>query len=401
MPHWQELVQELTSKTLSRDHVKLAVERQMRQSLIPAWIAYARDTQQPTDARQMAVIQLGNIYAVTDLPYTRDFPPGFELFKICREPAIEALCELLHDPAYMIRGNALTSLAKLSAFEKVDLVREATADKHAFVRGAALETLKRWRVAATPAGSSPQEQLAALSAQLKHRDGDIRLGAVKNMLVLYQDKFYTPALKLMLHQLRHDRAGYVRAGIAEFLGFECKRREVIPALLEAAREDRQAREAALWALIRIGERFEVPAEVFCESLSDPDWQVVNAAAQGIQLMRFHQGIPALRHALLTNRDMSDKIRACAEALGSFGHLAAEAAPELLSFYHQVRQDSELANPLLVAYGQVSGPEAIPELLNILNFPHTDLDVQRSAVQALKKLGWQGEEYIFGQTAHQP
>lgn len=71
MNHWQELTQKLTSEQeLSSDQIRLIVETQMRQSLIPAWIAYARDTQQPTDARRMAVIQLGQIFASTDLGYT-------------------------------------------------------------------------------------------------------------------------------------------------------------------------------------------------------------------------------------------------------------------------------------------------------------------------------------------
>lgn len=400
MQRWQELAQKLDpEQELSPDQVRLAVETQMRQSLIPAWIAYAKDSQQPTDARQMAVIQLGQIFARTDLGYTPKFHPQLsELFKLWREPVIEALCDLSRDPAYMIRGNAIYSLAKLSAYDQVDLIRAATNDKHAFVRGAALETIKQWRVPVNQDMAPPQEQLAALTDQLKNRDGSIRLEAVKNMLVLYQDNYYKPALEAALRQLKSDRAGYVRAEIAEFIGFEFQEREVIPALVASAREDRHARESALWALIRIGKRYEVPTDIFIESLADPDWQVVNAAAQGIQLLRFAQGIPTLRETLRTNRDMYHKSTACAEALGSFGHLAADAAPQLLSFYHEVRQSPELADALLMAYGKVSGPEAIPELLNILNFEHTRYEVKRTAVLALKQLGWQGEEFIFGQTA---
>lgn len=400
MNRWQELTQKLTSEQeLSSDQIRLVVETQMRQSLIPTWIAYARDTQQPTDARQMAVIQLGQVFARTDLGYTKTFHSQLgELFKLWREPVIEALCELSTDPAYMIRGNAIYSLAKLYAYDKVDLIRAAAHDKHAFVRGAALKTIQQWRVPVIQDKASPQEQLAALTAQLKNRDGDIRLKAVKNMLVLYKDEHYKPALEAALRQLKSDRAGYVRADIAEFLGSEFQAQEVIPALTESAREDRHARASALWALIRIGKHYEIPADIFIESLTDPTWQVVSAAAQGIQLLRFSQGIPALREALLTNRGMYHKSTACAEALGSFGRLAADAAPELLSFYHEVRQSPELADALLMAYDKVSGPEAIPELLNILNFEHTRNEVKRTAVQALKDLGWQGEEYIFGQTA---
>ncbi|PKL78245.1 MAG: hypothetical protein CVV27_03645 [Candidatus Melainabacteria bacterium HGW-Melainabacteria-1] len=399
MQQWQELAQQLAPElALSYDQVRMTVERKTRQNLIPAWIAYAKDRQQPTDARQMTVMQLGQIFARTDLGYQPEFKQALELFELWREPVIETLCELMRDPAYMIRGNAIYSLAKLYAYDKVDLIREATSDKHSFVRWSALETLKQWRVPVTQDKSSAQDQVTALAAQLKQRDGGVRLEAVKNLLVLYQKTRYAPALELSLSQLKQDRAGYVRAEIAETLGHEFKLPEVIPALIASAREDRHARESALWALIRLGEHFEVSAEVFIESLSDPAWQAVSAAAQGIQILRFQQGIPALREALLSNRDMYHKSTACAEALGSFGRLAGDAAPDLLSFYHEARQSRELADALIMAYGKVSGPEAIPELLSILNFEHTRSDVRQSVVQALKQLGWQGEEFIFGQTA---
>lgn len=386
---------------LDSDQIHFQLEKLAREALIPRMLAYTQDSTQLKDTRHIVLFRLRALFSQTELTYTAHFSQAFALFDIQQEQAQAACLALLDDPDPMVRGNAIYLLEALFAYECLPEIHKALADKKPFVKQAALHLMQAWQVpvqSEAQTSQTPEARLATLQSHLKDRDGEIRQKAIENTLVLYQTTGYKPAFEQIIQQLKKDRAAYVRQGIATHLGEHANSADFIPALIEAVQQDPKSRSELLWALIRLGERYDVPADVFIKHLQDPEESVVNAAAQGIQLLRFSQGIPALVQALATNNDTFWKVQACAETLASFKTRAAEAAQVLYEQYQAKRQNDDLGFELLKAYAAVSGQEAIPILLNLYKDPHLGSSAKRAVTLGLQTLGWQGEDYIFGQQA---
>jgi HEAT repeat protein len=395
MDLWQELLTLWPDSVPdNRDQFNLELEKWTRQKLIQSMLAYVKDLEQPSDTRHLVLIQLRKLFELTAFPYSSDFNKVQPLFEI-EIPTVKQTClDLLSDPDEMVRANAIFVLEKLHAYDTVEQIHEALNDRNSFVRNAGLQVLHNWQFKQKKRFST-EEEFHSLLIHLKDRDGSNRSQAVQNLLQLFIKTGYVPALEQAITQLHHDRAGYVRAEIAEYIGYHVHEQALIPALIQTVRTDRKAREAALWALIRLHKSFDVPPEIFIDSLRDPSWHVVNAATQGIQILRLREAIPALILALQNNPGMN--IEAYAGALASFESEAQEAAPLLLTLYQKYRRDSgDLGSDLIGAYAKVSGKSAIPVLLDIYKDTYASYSIQRTVTLALQHLGWEGEDYIFGQ-----
>lgn len=394
MDLWQELLT-LWPDSIpdNRDQFCFEMETWTRQKLIPSMLAYVKDLEQPPDTRHLVLFELGRLFERTAFLYTAEFKQVQPLFSIERSAVKQTCLDLLSDPDQMVRANAIFVLEKLHAYDTLEQICEKLKDSKSFVRNAALQVLHRWQFQQKESHSS-EEEFQSLLKHLTDRDGSNRSQAVQNMLLLFNNNGYVPALEQAIAQLHRDRAGYVRAEIAEYMGNHVRDIALIPALIQSVKSDRQAREAALWALIRLSENFDVPPEIFIDALRDPSWQVVGAATQGIQILHLSSAIPVLIRVLQDKSRVN--IEACAAALGSFGTEAQDAAPLLLSLYHQYRRDSgDLGSDLIAAYAKVSGKSAIPVLLDIYKDPYASYSIQSTVATALQHLGWEGEDYIFG------
>jgi HEAT repeat protein len=211
---------------------------------------------------------------------------------------------------------------------------------------------------------------------------------------------------------RSRRAGLIAT---ELIGV--RSRKVVPALLDALRDDLdpRIREGAAQALGRLAPKAkanirlnEVRDGLTTALRTDPSSSVKQAAATALgvydpenrdtetrELRLVHDLTPSLPVLLAALKDPAPLVsNAAAETIRRMGHEARDAVSDLANILKDPKIDELTRVPVAQALGRIGAPEAVaavPVLKDVLADTRAPKDVRRAAAESLGRLGKESPE----------
>jgi len=289
---------------------------------------------------------------------------------------------LLKDPDSVVRHAAVCTLGHMGR-GAAPFARDVAAvlkDDNPLLCKDALDALE----AMSPEGSSLASQVAAL---LNNTDPRLRVGAARNLCKMGKaGAVYARETVALLK----DREYYVRTAVVGCLSFTTEQatyaRE-IAALLES--EDRNAREASVEALGKMGVNAGDFAVKVAALLKDPDRHVRSRAVSALGLMGHAGEVFAPQVAAFLKDADSDLRRNAAEALGQMGDAGAAYAEEMVSL---LKDPDDTAGAAAASALIRMKSKAVPTARKIADLlSDTNIFRRHFAMKALLQMGQDGLE----------